>query len=371
MKKIYFTLISALLLGNFQLLMAQWNTNGPDIVWTPDNVGIGTSNPLAKLHINSASGQNGLRVQINGSTKLLVNSNGGVSVGSVSTPPANGLYVSGNIGVGTTAPSANIHIVYPTGVTNHGLLLDNTSSAGVDWKIYAVSTGDLWLQNDGVTKGTFNGTSGVYTPSSDRKFKKNIVAMENVLGKVMQLKPSLYQFNTQENASDRKFIGLIAQEVQPVFPEAVYEHNGKNDGTDDFLTLDYSIFGIIAIKAIQEQQKKITTLEERIAKLEAALTNVSSITRDNAVSKEFIGARLEQNIPNPFNQVTTIRYKIPAGSNAQITIHDQSGKLMKTLKASDSGVSQINANLLTPGTYTYTLSVNGKLIESKKMIIVR
>src|SRR4026207_1799983 len=64
-------------------------------------VGIGTTTPTDKLHINSPSGTNPLRVQVNSSTKFRVSSGGGVSIGSSTTPPSNGLYVSGNTGIGT------------------------------------------------------------------------------------------------------------------------------------------------------------------------------------------------------------------------------------------------------------------------------
>src|SRR5580765_5178861 len=50
-------------------------------------VGINSTAPSARLQVNSSSGQNSLRAQVNGSTKFLVNSNGGVSIGSSSTPP--------------------------------------------------------------------------------------------------------------------------------------------------------------------------------------------------------------------------------------------------------------------------------------------
>src|SRR4051812_36589642 len=63
--------------------------------------GFGTTGPDSKVHINSASGQIPLRVQVNASTKFLAYSNGGVSIGSGSTPPANGLFVSGSVGIGT------------------------------------------------------------------------------------------------------------------------------------------------------------------------------------------------------------------------------------------------------------------------------
>src|SRR5688572_14374245 len=72
------------------------------------NTGIGTVNPLGKLHVNSPSGVEGFRVQVGGSTKLLVHSGGGVSIGSSATPPVNGLFVSGNAGIGTTSPDAKL-----------------------------------------------------------------------------------------------------------------------------------------------------------------------------------------------------------------------------------------------------------------------
>ncbi len=109
-----------------------------------DNVGIGTTGPSDKLHIATPPGENALRVQINGGTKLRVLSNGGTSIGSNNTsPPANGLYVKGStelegplvggVKVGTsgtpfqqivkktatTNPDGNeTGLVYPTGFTS-------------------------------------------------------------------------------------------------------------------------------------------------------------------------------------------------------------------------------------------------------------
>jgi len=40
--------------------------------------------------------------------------------------------------------------------------------------------------------------------------------------------------------------------------------------------MNYSAFGVLAIKAIQEQQQQVNTLQDRIAKLEAALEKISS-----------------------------------------------------------------------------------------------
>src|SRR4051812_23369002 len=56
---------------------------------TSGRVGIGTTTPDSRLTINTTTkGQNALRAQVNGVTKLLVDEKGGVSVGSTTTPPA-------------------------------------------------------------------------------------------------------------------------------------------------------------------------------------------------------------------------------------------------------------------------------------------
>jgi hypothetical protein len=75
------------------------------------NVGIGTGTATlgsSKLIVNGSSSP--FRAQVNGSTKFVVNSNGGVSIGSSSTPPSNGLYVSGNVGIGIATPAYKLHV---------------------------------------------------------------------------------------------------------------------------------------------------------------------------------------------------------------------------------------------------------------------
>ena len=60
-------------------------------------IGIGTSSLNARLQINSSSGEDPLRVQVNGNTKFWVQSNGGVSVGAATAASTNGLLVKGNV----------------------------------------------------------------------------------------------------------------------------------------------------------------------------------------------------------------------------------------------------------------------------------
>ncbi len=83
---------------------------------------------------------------------------------------------------------------------------------------------------------------------------------------------------------------------------------------------------------------------------------------------------LEQNIPNPFNQSTTITYTLPAKfTSAKIIVTDNSGKTIKqfTLSSPGKGAVSIAAGALASGLYHYALFVDGKMMDSKKMEIIR
>lgn len=120
-------------------------------------------------------------------------------------------------------------------------------------------------------------TNGSWTVDSDRTLKKSIYDMRPTLDRVMQMRPVTYQYIEQEDNAQRT-IGFIAQEVQPLFPEMV------TTGEDGKLGMAYSYAGVIAIKAIQEQQeiidnqkKQLTFQEERLQKLEAEMAELKAM----------------------------------------------------------------------------------------------
>lgn len=80
---------------------------------------------------------------------------------------------------------------------------------------------------------------------------------------------------------------------------------------------------------------------------------------------------LNQNVPNPFAEQTTISYYLPNNvQRAQILFFEQSGKIIKTVNLTEKGMGVLNvfANDLSNGTYTYSLIIDGQTIETKKMI---
>lgn len=79
---------------------------------------------------------------------------------------------------------------------------------------------------------------------------------------------------------------------------------------------------------------------------------------------------LNQNVPNPFAQSTIITYSIPGTyRKAQIVFTTASGSTVKTVEVTgNQGSLTVYADDLSSGVYTYTLVVDGRPVESKKMI---
>ncbi len=95
---------------NYSLIFETNNTERARIT-NGGNLLIGTSTAPSKLAVNSVSGVSPFRAQIAGVNKLVVNSNGGTSIGSSTAGPANGLYVAGSVGIGTAFPSNKLHVI--------------------------------------------------------------------------------------------------------------------------------------------------------------------------------------------------------------------------------------------------------------------
>lgn len=103
--------------------------------------------------------------------------------------------------------------------------------------------------------------------------KKNIIDMPSVLKDVLSLRPVKYHYNHNEEGAV-KSIGFIAQEVQEVFPDLVY----TEDGTQ--LALAPSDYGVLSIKAIQEQQKIIESQKAEIDALKAQMKQIQEILKN-------------------------------------------------------------------------------------------
>lgn len=380
------------------------------------NTGLGTANPKSRLHVfNGSAGvapfpfaslivensnhnfinilapedfETGIlfgKPASNISGGITYNTNNGVGPNSLQFRTRNQVRMvldeSGSLGINTNPGNFMLKIKS----TTKGLGLANDETPEI-WEI--VGNSELQLYIDDKLRGRFDPISGFYASISDERLKTNIKPMGIMLEKIMLLKPSTYQFKDATNRQE--YNGFIAQEVMKLFP-AMVAHSVNPKRNLDVYTMDYSQFGVLAIKGIQElqpvieeqqllikqlkreneeQKLKNSLLEDRLAKLEATITTITANKNGN-ITDVIANASLEQNQPNPFDRNTTIRYRIPQGSKGQINIYDQTGKIVKALNANESGQSELNGNNLAAGTYIYTLIINGKAALSRQMLITK
>jgi hypothetical protein len=113
------------------------------------------------------------------------------------------------------------------------------------------------------------GTATSFTTSSDYRLKENIVAVADGIPRLLQLKPSRFNFITDPG---KTVDGFLAHEAQAVVPECV---TGEKDAVDDdgnpvFQGIDQSKLVPLLTAALQEAIARIETLEAKVASLEAA-----------------------------------------------------------------------------------------------------
>lgn len=229
--------------------------------------------------------------------------------------------------------------------------------------------------------GYFNGdvysSTGVYA-SSDKKLKTNIMPLTNALDKLKLLKPSSYNFRIDEykflNLPKGSQMGLIAQDLEQVFPELVKVTTGNKNMKDpnsiltNFKSVNYIGLIPILIAGMQEQQNEIESLKQLISNSQKKANNSTGIVQVESSDDYY----LEQNIPNPSKSETIINFKLPHQIlKAEIIVSDLTGKLIQSYEIVERGVSSKSLNLegYNSGIYLYSIVLDGKVIDSKKMII--
>jgi hypothetical protein len=137
--------------------------------------------------------------------------------------------------------------------------------------------------------------------------------------------------------------------------------------------------------AVDSLTTKVNTKDSiqdaRLAALEAAIdrcctnnTTRNSNTNTNQLDVELSDKDaivLNQNVPNPFAEQTTITYNVPASvGKAQIIFFNNLGQVIQTVDIKTRGKGKVNvfASDLSSGLYNYTLVADGKVIDSKKMV---
>lgn len=155
-------------------------------------------------------------------------------------PILQGQGIRGAAEIGSTSSNVYDQLqFYTPGGSRWNIGMDTESGNGDDDLFFLYYNGSSWN-----AIGYFD-PDGNIKEASDLRFKKNIETLENgVLEKLMQISAVRFHKKEDDDSQIKKY-GFIAQDVQKVFPEFVDEENG-------FLALPYAKFGVLAIAGLQE-----------------------------------------------------------------------------------------------------------------------
>jgi len=208
-------------------------------------------------------------------------------------------------------------------------------------------------------------------------------------GKLLTRQPSQIEMNARSAKQQIVYTGFVAQDVEKAAKELQYDFSGVDAAKSDkdLYALRYADFVVPLVKAVQELSKRndekdevINSLKSEIRNLKSEMSELKSVilSANSSTAKlksaSLTSASLDQNIPNPFNRATRIDYVLPQQFNsAKIVITDKSGKTLKQINVSGTGKGSLNidASTLSSGTYQYSFYVDGRLIETKQMVVLK
>lgn len=300
---------------------------------------------------------------------------------------------NGNVGIGAT-PSANDKLRV------NGRIRFGSAEYFEDGGSFEITAGgDIRPDTDNVRDlgtPTFRwddvfATNGVIQ-TSDRRAKKDIKSLSYGLNEIMKLRPVTYKWKKDPDKGDQ--VGLIAQDVQKVISEIVYDPKtdlvadeagnvALRENADELkLGISYSALIPVIINGMQEQQEIIEAQNSRINDLLTELTELKntlsaqsepSNNESNGNSDQQLDeARMIQNSPNPFNESTNIEYYLPQKvTNATLYIYNMNGSLISKYELQERGTAAytIKAKSLSPGIYLYSIVADEKELGVKRMII--
>jgi hypothetical protein len=392
-------------------------------IYRNGRVGVGTNNPIGQFHIVNPPCTNSPALHLtptpssptvcgpgfqqgnlleaddlSGNTKVVINANGTVGLGGTLNPlMLLDLYRGDMIFTGHPTNTYRIHYQY--WLPNPELFISPTDASGnmVGTGIVMGTTGNVGIGiNSSTTPGNRLQVNGNVVPAnncafslgtsslrwnqiflcnnpiimSDKRLKTNIRNSEYGIEEIKKLRPVTYDLTTNEG--DGRKIGLIAQEAQEVISEIVH----VGDDADKMMGIKYSELIPVLITAIQQQQAMIDDMKTQLEKLQAGNANTNNTgnngnntSADDAV---LMGAKLYQNTPNPFNVNTEIKYFLPEKvKEAMMVIYDLNGRQLRSYPLGQRGDGSVvvHGEELAAGMYLYSLIVEGREADTKRMVL--
>ena len=136
---------------------------------------------------------------------------------------------------------------------------------------------DVRLVVDGYIK-----TNGLFG-TSDLRLKNILARLEDgsSLEKIMKINPAVFRWNEKSKDNGKIELGLIAQEIEEIMPEAVHTH--KTENFEDERVLEYQAIFVMSIGAIKDQQKIIENQKEKINSLEDKISKIEELLKQHNI----------------------------------------------------------------------------------------
>ena len=295
--------------------LSLWTFNGGDAfnVTKDGNVGIGTINPTHKFHVltpdavglfESTTTQAFLRLAtiegFDNRVEITNRPGGRLSLWTFNGGDAFNVTKDGNVGIGTINPTHKFHVLTPDAVglfesTTTQAFLRLATSEGFDNRVeitnrpggrlslFTVGGGDAFnITRDGkVGIGTptpgvalevvgdlkISGTArrpggGPWTNSSDVRLKKEVAPLADALGRLLHLRGVRFEWKEPEKMGNLTGpqMGLIAQEVEKVFPEWI------STDPEGYKEITMRGFEALTVEALRELKAEIESLRKKMEK---------------------------------------------------------------------------------------------------------
>lgn len=300
--------------------------------------------------------------------------------------------------IAANGSNADFRIRYDNGTVGDDLFIidGNNDRVGIN----RVPTTEAFEVQGGAGK-TSGGNTWVVL--SDARLKKDVRDFTDGLEILQKIHPVWFRYNGKAGTNtENQEVGILAQEMQHIAPymigETVYEdEQGKQE---NYLNYNANALFYILVNAVKEQQLEIEHLQAEKTNYQIELDEIRASNADlqqqldelkqlvqqftsrpsaadgvmPSSSVVITGATLEQNQPNPFTETTLIQYFIPETvGTAALQITNVEGKLIKLIpiKSRGKGQTRLEAQSLQAGTYFYTLLIDGKVLDTKQMMLTR
>jgi trimeric autotransporter adhesin len=319
---------------------------------------------------------------------------GGLTTGTENTAVGSGAASATTTGIFNTALGASALSVNATGLANTGVgwgsgpasgQTDLANSTAIGYLAKTTGSNQIRLGNNNVL--SIGGRVG-WSTLSDGRFKKDIKEDVAGLAFINQLRPVSY---VVDKAAINKFLGVtnadgvpastgnvretgfIAQEVEALVKKTSVAFNGVDapQGASDHYSLRYAEFVIPLVKAVQELSAQIEAQQSELSALKKQLAAQVS-EKDPSAARTSSGT-LSQNVPNPFSYDTEINISTPeTARTASVIVYNLEGKQIKVIPVQATGeVSvKVQGGDMAPGMYIYSLMIDGKVMDSKRMVMV-